>query len=218
MMYRLIAYCFAVALGFQAWADAEPPTADDLPVMRWGAGAQQSAWHETGLEALRTHAAILPQYVPADIETWCPYYTEADVFTREAFWIGFLSALAKHESTYKPTAVGGGNRWFGLTQISPGTARGYGCRAKSGAALKDGGDNLSCAFRIMAVTVPRDGVIHARSPKWSGVSADWGPMRSSSKRGDMAAWLNAQPFCQGSVSPNKPEPKPKRRRFNSPNQ
>ena len=129
MMYRLIAFFLGVAVGVSAWADAQPPTADDLPVMRWGAGPQQSAWQETGLEALRTHAAILPQYVPADIETWCPFYTEADLFTREAFWIGFLSALAKHESTYKPTAVGGGNRWFGLTQISPGTARGYGCRA-----------------------------------------------------------------------------------------
>ncbi|MEL7164168.1 MAG: hypothetical protein AAGL96_01755 [Pseudomonadota bacterium] len=47
----------------------------------------------------------------------------------------------------------------------------------------------------MAVTVPRDGVIHRRDSTWRGVSADWGPMRSASKRADMAAWLRRQSYC-----------------------
>jgi hypothetical protein len=86
-------------------------------------------------------------------------------------------------------------------QILPATARGYKCRVGTGAALKDGAANLSCAARIMAVTVPRDGVIYA--PGGKGVAADWGPMRSRAKRADMAGWLRAQPYCQprGSLRP-----------------
>lgn len=181
--------------------EPEPPTAADLPLMRWGAGEDQLVWQKTAFEALQTHASVLPQTVPADISEWCPYYPEADTFTREAFWIGFLSALSKHESTYRPDAVGGDGRWYGLVQISPATARGYGCRAGSGEALKDGGENLSCALRIMAVTVPRDGVIHANDGKWRGVAADWGPIRVGSKRRDVSGWLKDQPFCQASILP-----------------
>jgi hypothetical protein len=104
--------------------------------------------------------------------------------------------MTKHESTYKPTAVSSNGKWFGLMQISPATAQGYNCRAGTGTELKDGGDNLSCAIRIMAVTVPRDGVIAGKDIRWLGVAADWGPMRVTSKRRDMSEWLNAQSFCR----------------------
>ena len=97
--------------------------------------------------------------------------------------------------------MGGGGKWFGLLQISPSTARDYGCRAGTGEALKDGAGNLSCAIRIMATTVERDGVIHAREPRWSGVSADWGPMRSALKRQEMRNWLRQQDYCQLHQSP-----------------
>ena len=85
--------------------------------------------------------------------------------------------------------------------------RGYGCRAGTGEALKSGPANLSCAARIMAVTVQRDGVIHARQPRWSGVSADWGPMRSPSKRADMANWLKKQSYCK-SLKSLRPSARP----------
>ena len=166
-----------------------------LPTMRWSHMPNHKLWNQAALEALRAHGQPLVNMVPADIDAWCPFYPEADTAGREAFWVGFMSALAKHESTYRPTAVGGGGKWFGLLQISPATARGYECRAGSGEALKNGGDNLSCAIRIMAVTVPRDGVIHARDERWRGVAADWGPLRSEAKRRDMSAWLKKQPYC-----------------------
>lgn len=194
-------------------AAASPPDAAKLPKMRWGGSVKHQQWNADALAALRSHGQVLPQTVPKDIESWCPYYREADVFTREAFWIGFLSALSKHESTYNQAAVGGGGRWFGLVQISPGTARGYGCRARSGKALKDGGNNLSCAIRIMSVTVPRDNVIAGRDIRWRGVAADWGPLTNSSKRSDMAKWLQAQPYCTASITPQKK--KTERRKFNS---
>lgn len=147
------------------------------------------------MSALAQHGAPLTQVVPSDIGDWCPGYASAGPSQRRAFWTGFLSTLAKYESTYRAEAVGGGGLWFGLLQILPATARGYGCRARSGDALKDGPANLSCAVRIMAVTVPRDGVIALNGARLGGVAADWGPMRSSSKRAQMAGWLRGQSYC-----------------------
>jgi len=119
--------------------------------------------------------------------------------------VGFLSSLAKHESTYKPWAVGGGGRWHGLLQILPGTARGYKCNVGTGAELRNGAANLSCAVRIMAVTVPRDGVIYGRGGR--GVAADWGPMRNAAKRADMARWLKRQNYCKP-INATRPKSRP----------
>lgn len=168
---------------------------ESLPPMRWTEAPGQDEWNAAAIVALETHGRPLIEMVPRDIENWCPAYANADEADRKAFWIGFMSALAKHESTYRPTAVSSNGKWFGLLQISPATARGYKCRAGSGADLKVGGENLSCAIRIMAVTVPRDGVIAGNDGRWRGVAADWGPLRVDSKRRDMSAWLKAQPYC-----------------------
>lgn len=165
----------------------------NVPATRWTGKPDHMMWNRTALSALKTHALPLVEEVPEDIGTWCPLYPDATEAQRRAFWLGFMSALAKFESTYDPRAVGGGGKWFGLLQIAPATARGYGCNVGSGAALKSGAANLSCAARIMAVTVPRDGVIYA--PGGRGVAADWGPMRSRSKRSDMASWLRRQSYC-----------------------
>ena len=161
------------------------------PVLRWARQPEGERWTAATLEALRGHGAVLPATVPAGIEAWCPAYATASQADREAFWAGLLSALAQHESTYRQTAVGGGGRWFGLTQILPATAEGYGCRARSGAALKDGVANLSCAVRIMATRVR--GGDAARGV--SGIATDWGPFHQTAKREDMRAWVRAQPFC-----------------------
>lgn len=166
----------------------------EVPRTRWTHQPSHMLWNRSAVSALKGHGRSLVQMVPNDIAEWCPAYPGAKDIARRAFWVGFLSALAKHESTYKPRAVGGGGRWFGLLQISPATARGYGCTARSGEALKNGAANLSCAIRIMSVTVPRDGVIYGRGGR--GVAADWGPLRSSSKRADIAGWLRAQPYCK----------------------
>jgi hypothetical protein len=177
---------------------ADLSTSSYAPPMRWDHRPEAQAWTRTSFEALSTHGAALPATIPRDISTWCPGYADATEAERKAFWTGLISALAKHESTWNPAAVGGGGRWFGLTQISPSTARLYGCEARTGNALKDGQANLSCAIRIMARTVERDGVVSAGM---RGVAADWGPFHSSSKRADMIAWTSAQPYCQ----PGAPE-------------
>ncbi|MEP3946986.1 transglycosylase SLT domain-containing protein [Ascidiaceihabitans sp.] len=166
-----------------------------MPRTRWTHQPGHLLWNRAALTALKTHGKPLTDMVPGDIQNWCPRYPDANDADRRAFWLGFMSALAKFESTYKPRAVGGGGRWYGLLQILPATARGYKCNVGTGEALRNGAANLSCAVRIMAFTVPRDGLVHGKDRKWRGVSADWGPMRSTAKRADMAGWLKRQPYC-----------------------
>lgn len=165
-----------------------------LPVMGWDARPEADEWTETTLQALQNEGVALLSEVPGDIGTWCPGYVEAAPTERAAFWSGLLSALARHESTWNPQAVGGGGQWFGLVQISPQTARGYGCAADSGSELQDGAANLECAVRIAAHTVLRDGVVAAGG---GGLAADWGPFASASKRAQMAAFTSTQSYCQG---------------------
>ena len=174
------------------------PTQRDgyLPRARWEDHPQGALWTRATMAAVQSHGRPLIEMVPADIGDWCPAYRTNGPEQRAAFWTGMISALVKHESTYRPTAVGGGGKWYGLTQILPGTARGYGCRARSGTALKDGAANLSCAVRIMATTVPRDGVVALKNGRSAGVGADWGPMTRRSKRADMAGYTKAQSYCR----------------------
>ncbi len=175
-----------------------------IPKTRWDHRPAGPEWTQGALAALSQHGAPLVEAVPRDIATWCPGYASADAPRRRAFWVGFLSALAKYESTYRAKAVGGGGMWFGLLQILPGTARSYGCKARSGSALTDGTSNLSCAIRILARTVPRDRAIALREGRWSGVAADWGPLRDAGKRAEMAAWLRGQSYCAITRSPRPP--------------
>lgn len=192
---------FGLALGLMSCSSVPEVTrsspdyvAASLPPMRWEHRPESTEWTSAALSALNTHGAALPALIPGDIATWCPGYPKASETYRKAFWVGLLSALAKHESTWNPTAVSRNGKWFGLLQISPGTARGYGCDATSGQALKNGSANLSCGIRIMASTVSRDGVV---SQGMRGVAADWGPFHSRRKRTDMIAWVSQQPYCAG---------------------
>jgi hypothetical protein len=166
-----------------------------IPDTRWDFRGDSDSWTRATLAALRTHGSDMEETVPRDIANWCPAYEENPPHLRRAFWVGMMSALAKHESTYRPNAVGGGNLWFGLLQIYPDTARRYGCRATTGEGLKDPEDNLSCAVRIMNVTVPRDNAIAVRDSRWRGVAADWGPMTNRAKIAEMSAWTRGQDYC-----------------------
>lgn len=199
MINRSIPVLLAVALaGCASLDDAAAGRGEAvLPSLQWDHVPEGEAWTAATLEAIEDHGMALAELVPADVAAYCPAYESGSEEDRKAFWAGLLSSLAKHESTWRETAVGGGGRWYGLVQISPGTARAYGCDAKSGTALLDGASNLSCAVRIMSSTVPRDGVISAGM---RGVAADWGPFHSSRKRQDMIEWTRQQPYCQSSTS------------------
>lgn len=187
--------CLALTLALSAaCTDAGTTSSAEPAVMRWDHRPEAQRWTDASLKALQSHGAALPEIVPADIETFCPGYETASLEDRQLFWTGLLSALAKHESTWRPEAAGGGGRWIGLLQIAPATARAYGCNATDASALKNGSANLSCAIRIMARTVERDGVVGASGR--GGIAADWGPFTKASKREEMANWTREQPYCQ----------------------
>ena len=221
----LRAALFFTWLALPVWANSPPPLSDIgpsaqavdvslrpvarraivLPDVRWGTKNGRSSWTRSIITGLRGHASNIPDIVPRDIHDWCPAYPSAGRDQREAFWAGLISALAWHESTHRPTAVGGGGLWYGLVQIYPDTARRYGCKARTGQALKDPEDNLSCALRIMAVTVERDKVV---SRGMKGVAADWGPFHSRRKRTDMMEWTRSQDYCQGLSRSLRPVARP----------
>lgn len=167
-----------------------------LPNTRWDHKRGSDVWTRAAMSAINAQDSGLDSVVPRDIDRWCPAYVQNSPQMRRAFWVGMMSALAKYESTYNPNAVGGGNLWYGLLQIYPDTARRYGCRATTGEALKNPTENLSCAARIMAVTVARDRAVALHDGRWRGVAADWGPMTSRSKSAAMAEWTRQQDYCQ----------------------
>lgn len=169
---------------------------DILPVARWDDLSGGDDWTRATLAVLATDAAALDDVVPRDIGQWCPAYPDNPPDLRRAFWVGMMSALAQHESTLNPRAVGGGGQWFGLLQIYPPTARLYDCAARTGEELRDPQANLACAARIMAVTVTRDQAVAIHDGHWRGVAADWGPMTSRVKRAEMSAWTREQPYCR----------------------
>lgn len=179
-----------------------------LPRTRWDFKSGSDMWTRAAMGALRAQGDKLATIVPRDIERWCPAYEKNPPLLRRAFWVGMMSALAKHESTYNPRAVGGGNLWYGLLQIYPDTARRYGCRARTGEALKNPADNLSCAARIMAVTVARDRAVAVRDTRWRGVAADWGPMTKPKKIAEMSNWTSRQTYCQP-IENTRPNARPR---------
>ena len=178
-----------------------------LPRMAWERQAGSTLWTRSALSALSGHAQALVDSTPRDIGDWCPAYPQADAAQRRAFWVGLLSVLARFESTHRADAVGGGGLYHGLLQILPATAEGHGCHARTGPALRNGAANLSCALRIMARTVPRDGVIAAQEGRWRGVAADWGPMRVAERRAGMQNWLKQQSYCRP-LSSVRPKARP----------
>ena len=188
---------FAVSLAL-VLAGCVPPgvtskSTVSAPPMRWDHRPEATRWTSAALAAVARRDAALAGRVPADIATWCPGYKTASLADRRSFWVGLMSALAKHESSWNPRASGGGGRWIGLMQISPRTARANGCGAQSSGALKDGAANLACAVEVLSRDVARDGVVAGKGNR--GVGRQWMPFRKAGKRADMAAWTSAQPYC-----------------------
>lgn len=169
------------------------------PVMAWDHRPEAAGWTAATLAAVAAQDAALAKAVPQDIADWCPAYPDAPLADRRAFWAGLLSALARHESGWNPRAAGGGGRYVGLMQISPRSARNYGCTADSAAALKDGARNLECAVTMMGHQVARDGQVSGKAGN-RGIGRDWTPLRHAEKRAGLQDWTRAQAYCTGERS------------------
>lgn len=175
-------------------ATPELRAASAAPVMRWDHRPEAREWTAAALAAVMRDGQSLTATVPEDIAAFCPSYAAGDRDRRALFWVGFMSALAKHESTWNPRASGGGGKWHGLLQIAPITWRHYGCSGD----VFNGADNLACSVKIMDYQVGRDGAIvkTAGAGGWRGVARDWGPMRQARKLADIKAWTSRQDYCQ----------------------
>jgi hypothetical protein len=192
---RLVCLCGAtVALAGCLNTQPKDEMSFVAPPMQWDHHPEGEEWTESTLVALSTKDPLLSERIPADIDTWCPGYEEAQIEERRAFWAGLLSAVARYESTWNPRASGGGGRWIGLMQIDPRSANYYGCEATSVGDLKDGEANLECAVEIMSTQVAKDGLVAGGGNR--GIGRDWAPLRSSEKRSAMAAWTREQPYCK----------------------
>ena len=192
----LVAIAASVVLLYACGRPSPPETVLDEPTpiaARWDGAERSARWTAAAVSSLDTHGADLVKIVPSDIDLYCPGYARANDEERKAFWVNLVASLSYHESTWRPDVSGGGGRWHGLLQISPATAQGYGCKAQDAAALKNGALNVSCGIRIMAETVPRDGVI---SQGMRGVAADWGPFHQQKKRQDIMRYTRTLPYCQ----------------------
>lgn len=166
------------------------------PVMAWDHRPEAEVWTRATLAAVGRHDAVLAGRVPEDIGAWCPGYEKAGMADRRAFWAGLISTVGRYESSWNPGAVGGGGRYVGVMQISPKSARNYGCDAASASGLKDGAANLACAVDILAHQVDRDGVVAGANGN-RGIGRDWMPLRKADKRQAMAAWTRGQAYCGG---------------------
>lgn len=175
----------------QSAAEVQHAQLAATPPMRWGDRVGGDTWTKATLAALDREGVTILSRVPHDINAFCPNYAELNATGRKAFWAGLLSAVAKHESTYNPQASGGGGKWLGLMQIAPATWRNYGCSGN----IKNGGDNMACAVKIMSKQVARDNAVAHDGQGWRGVARDWAPLRNSSKRADIAAWTSSQSYC-----------------------
>ena len=183
-----------VAFSCSKAPDPAPTAAVLGPVkVRWDSEERSPRWTRAAMAALDSHGAPLVALVPDDIEQYCPGYVDMTEPRRKAFWVNLIASLSYHESTWRPDVSGGDGRWHGLLQIAPATARGYGCVADDANDLKDGALNVSCGIRIMAETVPRDGVI---SRGMEGIAADWGPFHQERKRNDIKSYTQSLPYCQ----------------------
>jgi hypothetical protein len=170
------------------------PEAPPEIVARWNHRAEAADWNAAAMRALQTDGAAMLNLTPRDAAEFCPAYGTATAEGRAAFWVAFMSGLARYESGHRPEAAGGGGRYQGLLQISPATARFHGCDLSAPRGLYDGATNLSCAVRIATRAVLRDGVM---AQGRGGMAADWPPLRDPAKRADIAAFTRDLPACRG---------------------
>ena len=163
------------------------PTAA-VPAARWDGRPNGFAWTRDSLAALETVGQGLVATVPSDIAAYCPAYGTASPENRRAFWVGLVSALARHESDFRPElsyqenfpdAQGRPVISRGLLQVSQESANGYSCGISDPQQLHEPRTNLTCGIRIANRLVTRDGMIGSTGAPWgedraqAGLQAQW---------------------------------------------
>lgn len=191
------------------------------PPMSWEEQQESAAWTEAALSALSSEGVTLMSSMPADVLEYCPNYAKQTQPQRAAFWAGFVSAMARQESGLNPLASGGNGLRMGLMGISPKSAKSSGCEG----SLLDAKANVTCAVRILAREVARDGAIHSAAQgapalvephaaseakggeksgrgitinagRWFGVAREFVSLRSAGGRSAIANFTRRQSYCR----------------------
>lgn len=140
----------------------------------WSRVKNSRAWTNAALRVIRARMSDLER--ARDKEDFCPHYSTASRVQREVCWLRLVGALAKYESSFKPTTSfqePDGNWSVGLMALSPGECRSMGRTVEE---LQDAVGNLTCGINKLAGFIGRHGFING--PKSSrGAAAYWSTLR-----------------------------------------
>jgi hypothetical protein len=195
LLIALVASCASSSLGPGPRPLPPPTTVSGRPPAMWDQRPDAAAWTASAVSAIDSERAVLLARTPTDIDAFCPGFRNADESARRAFYVALLSQLAVAESTLDPGAQGGAAR--GLLQITPETARAYGCTATSSAALLEPTANLACGVKILARLIEKDGVISGYENGWKGAARTWTPFRQGAKLVDLQGVGRRYAYCRG---------------------
>ncbi len=172
----------------------------------WKNANEDGTW--TAIAESAVKATQLSMLAPKDIGAFCPTYEGLDQSKRVRFWVGLLSAMAQHESRFKPHAkyvepaiVGANNRNVvsrGLLQISMESAnqKAYDCGIRQAGDLHKVEVNLNCAARIMQHWVQKDGLIAAASQPAVGAARYWSVLRAwKGPLGEITTFTRSMNIC-----------------------
>lgn len=148
---------------------------------------------------------ILVQALKDHGESLLKGHREGECGDRIAFYVMFLSSLARYESNFKPETTytenfrdNQGNLIVsrGPLQLSKESANGYGCKITDEKQLHDVKTNLTCSVRILNKWVDKDEAISGKSDsgKWLGCARYWSPCRKADKL--KAIMEKAKSVCQ----------------------
>jgi hypothetical protein len=174
-------------------ATATPKPQVSIPIRAFWEGRADGGndWTRFTVTDLNTFGLDLLASTPGDIGDFCPNYPNLSDRGRMDFWVKLISAIAKPESDFKPTAHytekfadKNGNPVIsrGLLQLSLSDARGYGCPFTTEEDLYSPKLNLQCGVMIMDRLVSQNGVISGydkSNDQWLGASRYWGTMRTT---------------------------------------
>lgn len=146
----------------------------------WDGHAHGVEWTDFVVTALA--ASTLTRAEPEDCATFWTGYADADEAGRKQFWLMLISAIAREESNFDPNCEYQeppplNQKSLGLMQLST-TDTAYGCDFPDEEAVKDPQKNLSCAVRIFARLVNRDGRIGGDADhRKEGAARYWSTLR-----------------------------------------
>lgn len=187
-----LAACETGGTALPSAAAVAPSTSPLSFAADWDERPDGAQWTSFTRAALATDGRALLKAEPTDAAAYCPAYATLNEEEREAFWLGLISSMARFESGFRPNTsfqesfndrTGRPVVSRGLLQLSHESANSglYRCGIQNSEELHDPRTNLTCAVKIMAALVSRDGTIGTRqNGRWRGGSAYWSVLRTTS--------------------------------------